>query len=429
MELTAKHGVTTWKRDKAYAGYTLFTPMMITRRQMEGQTESKVYLIDMNGRIVHYWTVPGVIKLHAELLDNGHIICAVDDLTKPKTVTLAFSIHSILELDWDSNIVWRYDNEMMDCHDRCRLRNGNTLIQRYEPIDPALQAKVKGGEPGTENKGITKNDSDDDFGWRLDDTREGVMYTLVLEEIDPAGNVVWSMNLSEALDPDIDIITPLCGRELWPGLNSIEEMPDGNIISTSYNLSTVFIWDKATKTVKWRFGNSHANPTKHRVSFPHDPTVLPNGHIMVFDNGRFHSADPDGSINFFPPDFSRAIEIDPETNDIVWEYRAENPVDFYSTYISSTRRLPNGNTLICEGTTGRIFEVTARGETVWEYWSPFYTHSGNRYGVTNAIFRAMRYDVDHPAFLEHTFDDAKTAELNALYGPDAPFHKVNAKRR
>ena len=153
MELTAKHGVTTWKRDKAYAGYTLFTPMMITRRQMEGQTESKVYLIDMNGRIVHYWTVPGVIKLHAELLENGHIICAVDDLNRPKTVTLAFSIHSILELDWDSNIVWRYDNELMDCHDRCRLRNGNTLIQRYERIAPALQAKVQGGEPGTENKG------------------------------------------------------------------------------------------------------------------------------------------------------------------------------------------------------------------------------------------------------------------------------------
>lgn len=41
MELTAKHGVTTWKRDKAFAGYTLFTPMMITRRQMEGQTRAK----------------------------------------------------------------------------------------------------------------------------------------------------------------------------------------------------------------------------------------------------------------------------------------------------------------------------------------------------------------------------------------------------
>jgi len=427
MELCAKHGVTTWKRDKAYAGYTLFTPMLITRRQMEGKQESTVYLIDMNGRIVHHWTVPGVIKLHAELLDNGHIICAVDDLTKPKTVTLAFSIHSILELDWDSNVVWRYDNEMMDCHDRCRLRNGNTLIQRYEPIASEIQEKVKGGIPGTENKGITKNNSDDDFGWRLDDSIEGTMYTLVLDEITPEGEVVWSMNLSEALDPEIDVITPYCGRELWPGLNSIEEMPDGNIISTSYNLSTVYIWDKKNKTVKWRFGNNVGNPTQNRVSFPHDPTVLANGNILVFDNGRYHSADPSGAINYFNPDLSRVIEINPESGNIVWEYRAENPVDFYSTYISSARRLPNGNTLICEGAIGRIFEVTSRGETVWEYWSPIYTRSGNRYGVTNAIFRAMRYDVNHPAFANRVFDDEANKELNLKYGPDAAFHKINAK--
>lgn len=429
MELNAKHGVTTWKRDKAWAGYTLFTPMFITRRQMEGRKESYVYLIDMNGRIVHHWTVPGVVKLHAELLDNGNIICAIDDLDLPKTFKMAFSVHSILELDWDSNIVWRYDNEAMDCHDRCRLRNGNTLIQVYKKIDPEIQKKVKGGVPGTENKGITKNNSSDDFGWRLDDDRPGIMYTLVLQEINPAGEVVWEMNLSEALDPEIDQITPYCSRELWPGLNSIEEMPDGNIISTSYNLSTVFIWDKKNKKVKWRFGNAIGNPTQHRVSFPHDPTVLNNGHIMVFDNGCFHSADPDGSINFFPPDQSRSIEIDPETNDIVWDYRAENPPTFYSTYISSTRRLPNGNTLICEGATGRFFEVTSRGEICWEYLSPIYTDSGNRYGVTNAVFRCMRYDVDHPAFIGKVFDDAANAELNAKYGPDAPFHQVGRKHQ
>lgn len=429
MELTAKHGVTTWKRDKAWAGYTLFTPMMITRRQMEGATESKVYLLDMNGRIVHFWTIPGVVKLHAELMDNGHILCAVDDLTKPKTVTLAFSVHALLELDWDSQVVWRYENEMMDCHDRCRLRNGNTLIQRYQVIDPALQAKVQGGEAGTENKGITKNNSDDDFGWRLDDDTAGVMYTLVLEEISPEGNVVWEMNLSEALDPEVDRITPLCGRELWPGLNSIEEMPDGNIISTSYNLSTVFIWDRAEKKVKWRFGNMYNNPSKHRISFPHDPTVLDNGNIMVFDNGRFYAADPDASLNFFPPDFSRVLEINPKTDDIVWEYRAENPVDFYSSYISSARRLPNGNTLICEGATGRMFEVTQRNEIVWEYLSPFYSQSSNRYGTTNAVFRCMRYDADHPAFLANLFDDAKTAELNNRYGPEAQFHSINSKHR
>lgn len=421
MELTAKHGVTTWKRDKAWAGFTLLTPMMITRKQMEGRKSSYVYLLDMNGRIVHYWTVPGAVKLHAELLENGNILCGVDDPTEPKKVTLGFAIHSIVELDWDSNIVWRYDYEYMDCHDRCRLRNGNTLIQIYKRIDPQLQKKIKGGVSGTENKDSSHANTADGFG--------GQMYTLVLEEINSAGQVVWEMDLSQALDPEIDIIMPLCSRELWPGLNSIEEMPDGNIISTSYNLSCMYIWDKAAKKVKWRFGNMYGNPTKHRISFPHDPTVLHNGHIMCFDNGRFYAADPDGSLNYFPPDFSRVIEMDPASGEIVWEYRGENPVDFYSTYISSAQRLPNGNTLICEGATGRLFEVTARGEICWEYLSPFYSNSGIRYGNTNAVFRCMRYGADYGGLAGKKLDRVKCAELNARYGPDASFHQVNAKRK
>lgn len=415
-----QHGVTIDKKDKVCPGYVLYTPMIISRKQLQGKDSSTVYLIDEKGRIVHYWTVPGAIKLHAELLENGHILCAIDDPSRPKpAVKLAFNIHSVLELDWDSNIVWRYDNDMMDCHDRCRLRNGNTLVQTYKAVPMERQRQVKGGIPGTENKGIADASNEDDFGWRLDEEKPGEMYTLVLQEVDPAGAVVWEMDLSQALDPEIDEIMPFCGRELWPGLNSIEEMPDGNIISTSYNLSTVFIWDKATKTVKWRFGNKNNNPTKHRVSFPHDPTVLANGHILFFENGRYFSADPDGSQNFFPPEFSRVVEVDPETKDIVWEYRAENPVEFYSTYISSARRLSNGNTLICEGALGRFFEVTPDKEVVWEYISPFYTETNSRYGKMNAVFRAMKYEPDYPGLAGKTFDLAKTDRFNRLFGPDA----------
>lgn len=415
-----KHGVTIDKKDKVCPGYVLFTPMKISRKQLQGNNFSEVYLIDEKGNIMHVWKVPGVVKLHAELLENGNIICAVDDPTQPKPpAKLAFNVHSILELDWDSNIVWRYDNNMMDCHDRCRLRNGNTLVQVYKPIAPEIQAKVKGGVPGTENKGITDTVNEDDFGWRIDESIPGQMYTLVLEEVNPAGEVVWEMNLSEALDPEIDEITPYTGRELWPGLNSIEEMPDGNIISTSYNLSTVFIWDKKTKKVKWRFGNKNNTDSIHRVSFPHDPTVLDNGNILLFDNGRFFSADPDGSINYFPPDFSRIIEVNPETNEIVWEYRAENPVDFYSSYISSARRLSNGNTLICEGAIGRFFEVTKEKEIVWEYVSPFYSETNSRYGKTSAVFRAMKYEPDYPGLQGKSFDLEKMDKYNRLFGDRA----------
>ncbi len=410
-----KHGVSTYKVDKAYAGYTMFCPLYSRWKQLEGADSSKVYLMDMNGNIVHHWVVPGLVKMHADLLPNGNILCSTDlkELHVADYVNIGFNATSVVELDWNSNIVWQYNNVHHDYHDRCHLRNGNTIVNIAKPVSPEIQAKVKGGLPGSEVGGNNPAWSHVG-GERPTAEKMGQMYTLVLTEITPNNEVVWEMDLSEALDPELDIITPLTGRTLWPGLNSIEELPDGNLISTSYNLSTVYIWDKTTKKVKWRFGQG-----KDKVSFPHDPQGLENGNVLIFDNGRFHSADPNGNTNYFPPDFSRVIEVNPETNEIVWEYRAETPADFYSTYISSNQRLPNGNTLICEGATGRFFEVTPNKEICWEYLSPFYSQSDSRHGKTNAVFRCWRYALNYPGLKDKVFDIQKQDHINRLFGAEA----------
>ena len=66
---------------------------------------------------------------------------------------------------------------------------------------------------------------------------------------------------------------------------------------------------------------------------------------------------------------------------------------FYSAFISSARRLPNGNTLIDEGMNGRFFQVTPQGDIVWEYVSPYVAPSavgGNGKQVdTNWVYRAQ----------------------------------------
>ena len=43
---------------------------------------------------------------------------------------------------------------------------------------------------------------------------------------------------------------------------------------------------------------------------------------------------------------------------------------FFSQICSGMQRLPNGNTLICETTSARVFEVTPDREIVWEYIDP-----------------------------------------------------------
>jgi len=62
--------------------------------------------------------------------------------------------------------------------------------------------------------------------------------------------------------------------------------------------------------------------------------------------------------------------LDPVSREIVWTYEGDPPAGFFSMRRGSNQRLPNGNTLICESEKGRVFEVDARGELVWEFWNP-----------------------------------------------------------
>ena len=70
---------------------------------------------------------------------------------------------------------------------------------------------------------------------------------------------------------------------------------------------------------------------------------------------------------------------------------------FYSPFISSAQRLPNGNTLITEGSDGRIFEVTREHQTVWEYISPYWRKPPLN---LNLVYRAYRYPYEWVPQLE-----------------------------
>jgi hypothetical protein len=133
------------------------------------------------------------------------------------------------------------------------------------------------------------------------------------------------------------------------------------------------------------------------------PKGLPGeGDLLVYDNGGFGGyGDPnpgsvDGTNNALR-DYSRVLQIDPVTLEIKWQY---TPVEaghnlfsdaskFYSSYISAAQRLPNGNTLITEGSDGRLFEVTPDHEIVWEYINPYYAALPGR-GRLNMVYRAYR---------------------------------------
>jgi len=332
----------------AQPGYTLFAPMY---------GDGSVYLIDMAGEVAHRWAMPYRPGLYAYLLDNGHLFYGgkvMTDLDRFEAWS-RFKAGAALEVDWQGRVLWEVTHPDHH-HDARKLRNGNVLLLCLRPLSADLAARVRGGLPGSE--------------------AEGKIYADYLLEVTTAGEIVWEWRSWEYLDPETHPITPQDHRAEWTHGNTVAEMADGNLLVSFRNISTVIMIERASGKIVWELGGPP-------LAQQHDPRPLPNGNVLIFDNGT-HRRDN-------PATFSRVIEVDPRTSEIVWEYTDQSLFEFFSPYISGAQRLPNGNTLICEGVHGRIFEVTPARDVVWEYVSPFFFDESGRPGVNNWVFRAFRY--------------------------------------
>lgn len=353
---------------KTYNGYTLFAPM--------GGTT--VWLIDIKGQFVHHWELDYEPACHGVLLPNGNLLVALKlpDAPFPEFGGIG---GKLLELDWDGNVVWEYKDSYMH-HDFCRLPNGNTMVLRWVETPSEIAAKVKGGIPGTE--------------------KEGIMWADSFREITPEGKVVWEWLGYEHLDPEVDAICPLCSRAEWTHANTCFALPNGDVLTSLLTLNEIVIIDKATGNFNWRWGRAE-------LAHPHDPQMLSNGHILVFDNGSHRPSSSD--IPYGMIGFSRVLEVDPRSGKIVWEFKDESPLQFNASFISGCQRLPNGNTLICDGVMGRFFEITHEKEIVWEYVNPFYFESKppSILGWNNTVFRAHRYGIDFEGFKGKELDPEK----------------------
>jgi len=148
----------------------------------------------------------------------------------------------------------------------------------------------------------------------------------------------------------------------------------GDLLISSRSINLIAILDPHKEELVWSWGQGE-------LEGQHHPTLLENGNILVFDNGYKVERG-----------YSRVIELNPITKEIVWEYKADSPGEFYTAVGGSSQRLPNGNTLIAETEKGRSFEVTQKGEIVWDFYNP----DVKREGLRRGIYRMTRItDPDH----------------------------------
>ena len=340
-------GLTALDEERACPGYTLYAPCY---------GSGQVYLIDLHGVEVHQWDLPYPPGLYGYLLPNGNLFYEgkVKDETWERFPSWKlFKGGVLLEVDWNGKVLWEHHDQDHH-HDARRTPSGGALYLTVEPVPEKVAAKVKGGVPGA---------------------HEGDMWADRIVEVDAAGERVWEWSAFQHLDFQQDVVTFNDRRDEWSHGNTVVPLPGDRVMVSFRNLSTVGIIDKKSGDWVWKLGYE-------KLAQQHDPSMLPNGNILIFDNGSHRQHQP------LP--FSRVIEVDPRTNETVWEYLDTPPYNFFSPYISGARRLPNGNTLITEGMFGRMFQVTPDGKVVWEYVNPRFHTSPNGAEV-NQVFRATHY--------------------------------------
>jgi Arylsulfotransferase (ASST) len=281
----------------------------------------------------------------------------------------------------------------------------------------------------------------------------------VIYEIEPGGTIVWKWIASEHLDEfgftpnELNLIRnantadylhvnnlSVLGVNRWFTAGDKRFDPD-NVVIDSRNANFTAIIDKKTGKVVWELGphypaNELVTRGKKQVPRPvdqisgqHDAHLIPEGlpgagNLLVFDNQGEAGYPP---VPLTVTGGSRVLEIDPIKQEIVWEYSGESSGrpgwTFRSSFISSARRPPNGNTLIDEGYNGRFFQVTPKGEIVWEYISPYFGNfpDGGRDNQSNWVYRAQPVPYEWaPAGTAHSENAVNPPSLAAFRVPATP---------
>ena len=433
-------GTTIYKPEKCFNGYTLYPAR-----------ENGAVLIDMNGKVVHMWK-----DLHGfpnKLLPGGQVLGSLG----VRNTSYGYQDQTnLVQVDWDGNIVWKFDKlEYIEDpgekpqwmarqhHDyqregntvgyyvpgmTCCTNNGNTLILcHHNVIDHRISERML-----------------------VDDC---------IIEVDWEGNIIWRWNCHEHFsefgfsqearnvinrNPNIKSV----GTGDWMHINSMSVLgpnkwydagdkrfhPD-NIIFDGRETNICAILSKETGKIVWQIGPDYTVSRELRmlntIIGQHHAHMIPQGlpgagNILIFDNGGWAGYGAPSQTSTFGlkasiRDYSRVIEIDPITLEIIWECSATkmgHPAViqnnwFYSPLVSSAQRLPNGNTFITEGTEGRFFEVTPKNEIVWEYINPYTTKPGY-------VYRAYRYPYDYVPQLPKPDEIAiKPVENNTFRLPGA----------
>ena len=364
------NGVTAYKPDECYTGYTLFCQTYEDPALTKDGT-GKIYLIDMEGNQVHRWQVKTALQSFCRLLPNGNLLYPTRDRSRIEEAGLR-------ELDPHSNVVWHYHCRID--HDFQLLDNGNLMINTitdymWPPLGPELKRHPYIIEITPDKELVWEWHGEEHLvelkkllgpqGWEhLEERVLGKFaYDWDQQQLHQEIFFDWAHNNT------CQIIPPNATYEKERVAGGSVRFKPGNIIFSYRSVDIIGVIDRESGQIVWAWGPGV-------LDGQHKPYMLQNGNILIFDNGTLRG-------------YSRVIELNPLTEQIEWEYTAKPKEEFLSKFISGAQRLPNGNTLICEGSKSHLFEVTPDKQIVWDFVSPYHEE-----GDLGTIYRCQRYSPD-----------------------------------
>jgi hypothetical protein len=385
-------------------GYNLFAPL--------GKTTT--YLIDEAGNTVFTWPSAYRPGNAVYLLENGNLLRTGNTNSTNFNVGGAGGI--VEEITPDGTVTWSFEYDTTQGrlhHDIEPLPNGNVLMIAWEQKTES-EALAAGRNPNL--------------------LTDGELWPDTVIEVDPeTSTVVWEWHVWDHLVQDYDpnqanhgVVADhpelinlnyrgtgtRPGSADWNHINAIDYHAGfDQILLSVRNFSEIWVIDHSTTAVEaaghsggnsgmggdllYRWGNPQAynagDADDQQLFVQHDAQWIPSGYpgagnILIFNNGAGRPGGDYSSVDEITPPVDvtgNYTGYGPTTP--TWTYSAITPTDFYAANISGAQRLPNGNTLICDGPDGYFFEVTSAGDLVWEY------DYGNQ-----AIFRVTRYSLDYP---------------------------------
>jgi hypothetical protein len=368
---THQRGVTRYDPAKSFPGLTLYT----------SGHDQKARLIDAQGNVVQEWGVP-----FSQLWDktaavkrpqpDSHVYIEKTHLF-PNGDLLALYVavgdtpwgYGLVKYDRNNNVLWKYLAHVH--HDLTVASDGRIFVLTQEIGQDDLPQYAHLKAPRIDDYiTVLSPDGHELKKVRVIDSLLRSPYARLLD------TVPWYIQKGAGDYLHTNSIEVLDGSSA----SKLPEATTGRLLVSFREIGTIAIFDPTTDEIVWAMRGPWLRQ--------HDPDLLANGNILLFDN--------QGNVG--PGGITRVIEVDPRTHRIVWTYAGTPEEPFESEVRSSQARLPNGNTLITESDGGRLFEVTRRGEIVWNYVNPVRARrEGDGRDVIPIVSWAERID---PAWLE-----------------------------